>query len=74
MKENVGGWDRVGRAMLGPALIGAGYGFLGGRRGSLAGLAAMIGGALVTETAVTRVCPLNEALGVDTARRIELAE
>jgi 6-phosphogluconate dehydrogenase len=74
MKENVGGWDRVGRAMVGPALLGLGYGVLGGRRGALGGIAAMIGGALVTETALTRVCPVNEWLGVDTARRIELAE
>jgi hypothetical protein len=74
MKENVGGWDRVGRAIIGPALLGAGYGLLDGRRGRLAGLAAMIGGALVTETAVTRVCPVNEVIGVDTARRIERVE
>lgn len=71
MRENVGGWDRLGRAIIGPALVGAGYGFLGGRNGRLGGLAAMIAGALVTETAITRVCPLNEVVGVDTARRIE---
>lgn len=71
MRENVGGWDRVGRAIIGPALVGAGYGYFGGRHGRLGGLAAMIAGALVTETAITRVCPLNEAVRVDTARRIE---
>lgn len=73
MKENVGGADRVMRAVAGPALLALGYARWGGSTGSLPGLLAMLGGALVTETAVTRVCPLNEALGVDTARRVPLA-
>lgn len=72
MRENVGGADRAARAVVGPALLALGYLAWGGRRGALPGLLAMLGGALITETAVTRVCPLNEALGVDTARRVPL--
>jgi Protein of unknown function (DUF2892) len=70
MRENVGGWDRGARAVAGPALLALGYTRLGGGRGAAAGLLAMLAGALITETAITRVCPLNEALNVDTARRL----
>lgn len=72
MKENVGGADRVMRVVAGPALLALGYAWWGGREGEIPGLLAMLGGALITETAVTRVCPLNEVLDVDTARRISL--
>lgn len=72
MRENVGGADRAVRAVAGPALMALGYARWGGEQGRLPGLLAMLGGALVTETAITRVCPLNEALGVDTARRVRL--
>ena len=68
MKENVGGTDRALRSIAGPALLSLGLTRLGARSGRLAGLLAIVGGALITETAITRVCPLNEALGVDTAR------
>jgi uncharacterized membrane protein len=68
MKENVGTTDRVVRSVLGPALLVLGYRRLGARRGRLAGLATMIAGTLVIESAVTRVCPLNAALGIDTRR------
>ena len=68
VKENVGRADQAVRSILGPALIALGATRWGGRRGRVAGLAAMIAGALVTETAVTRTCPLNALLGVDTAR------
>ncbi len=67
MKENVGHTDRALRSVAGPALLALGLTSLGARRGRLAGLLALIGGALITETAITRVCPLNEALGIDTA-------
>ena len=72
MKENVGGADRVTRAIAGPVLLAAGYTRLGGSRGALPGLLAMIMGALLVETAITRVCPMNELLGIDTARRISI--
>lgn len=70
MRENVGGWDRAARGVAGPALLALGYTRWGGSRGELGGLAAMLAGALVAETAITRVCPLNELLGVDTAPAI----
>lgn len=73
MRENVGGMDRAWRAVAGPALLALGYGKWGGRAGALPGLLAMLSGLLITETAITRVCPLNEALTVDTARRVRLS-
>jgi len=68
VKENVGRVDQAVRSILGPALLALGATHWGGRRGRVTGLAAMIAGALVTETAVTRTCPLNALLGVDTGR------
>jgi hypothetical protein len=66
MKENVGRTDQALRAVAGPALMGLGYVQLGGRNGSLAGLSTMLGGALLAESAVTRVCPISRAFGLDT--------
>lgn len=66
MKENVGPMDRLLRAVVGPGLVALGYATLGGNRGKLGGLAAMLGGALIVESAITRVCPLNHLLGIDT--------
>lgn len=73
MKENVGGADRALRSVAGPALILLGFTRWGGREGRPGGLLAMLAGVVVTETAITRVCPLNELAGVDTARRIRLS-
>ncbi len=66
MKENVGGWDQVMRFVAGPGLMALGYFGLRGREGRLPGLLAMVGGALMAESAVTRVCPVNRMLGLDT--------
>jgi hypothetical protein len=66
MKENVGRNDQTMRALVGPLLLTAGYAFLGGKRGKGKGLMAMVAGAMLTETAITRTCPLNKALGIDT--------
>ncbi len=66
MKENVGNTDQTMRAVAGPLLLTAGYAFLGGKKGKLGGLMAMMAGALITETAITRTCPLNELVGIDT--------
>jgi len=66
MKENVGSADRMVRSLVGPGLMALGYSRLGGRQGRMAGIAAMVAGALVVESAITRVCPLNAALGIDT--------
>lgn len=66
MTPNVGGIDRIGRAVLGPALMLIGIGPAGARRGRWVGLAALVAGALMTETVITQVCPVNKALGIDT--------
>jgi hypothetical protein len=66
MKENVGRTDQLLRAAAGPALMLLGYTRLEGRRGRALGLAALVGGALVVESAITRTCPLNALLGLDT--------
>lgn len=68
MKENVGGVELGVRAVAGPALLLAGLTVLGARHGRPAGLAALIWGALVTETAMTRTCSVNGLLGRDSSR------
>lgn len=72
MKENVGGADRMLRAVAGPLLMAVGYARWGGDEGELPGLLAILSGAYLVETAVTRVCPVNEIAGVDTARRVKV--
>lgn len=64
MRENVGHTDRLVRSILGPVLIVRGLGqlLMGKRRGVFG----IIAGTLVVESAVTRVCPLSAALGIDT--------
>ena len=65
MQENIGRIDRVVRSFVGPALTGLGYMQL--RRGNLVlGAAGVALGAVIIETAVTRVCPFNAILGLDT--------
>jgi hypothetical protein len=66
MKENVGGADQLLRTLVGPALIAAGLTRLGATGGRTLGLAALVGGALILESAITRTCPLNALLGLDT--------
>jgi hypothetical protein len=73
MRENVGRVDQVARWIAGPALMSLGYRRLGGRRGRKAGLAAMVGGALLVESATTRVCPLNALMGIDSRSEVERA-
>lgn len=69
MKENVGKKDQMLRSVAGPALMVAGYQLLGGNKGRLPGLLAIVAGSLIVESAITRVCPLNEALGMDTRKK-----
>lgn len=74
MQENVGNLERSVRAVAGPMLVRWGYRRLKKPRRRLLGVAAIIGGAMVAETAVTRVCPVNAALGIDrSGRRSDLA-
>ena len=80
MKENVGGWDRRIRSVAGPILLGVGARLLARRRDPLTrmlarrstpigGIAAVLAGALLSQTALTRVCPMSSALGINTAAR-----
>lgn len=69
MKENVGSRDRKLRSIAAPALIGLGYALLGGNKGRLGGLAVIVMGSLIAESAVTKVCPLNALLGIDTREK-----
>jgi len=69
MRENVGRNDQIVRSIVGPALLLVGYNVLGGKEGRAAGLAAMLAGGMITETAMTRTCPVNEWLGINTAER-----
>ncbi len=69
MKENVGTIDRIARSIIGPTLMVVGYKRLGGDRGELAGLATIVAGAALVESAITRVCPLNALFGIDTRRK-----
>ena len=69
MKENVGKKDQLIRSIAGPALVGLGYFALGGNKGKLAGLAAIVTGTLIAESSITRVCPVNEFFGVDTREK-----
>lgn len=68
MKENVGGAELVVRSIAGPALLAAGLTVLGARQGKPAGLGALIWGAMVTETAMTKTCSVNGLLSRNTAR------
>jgi hypothetical protein len=80
MRENVGGWDRRIRSVAGPILLGVGARLLARRRNPVArlmarraspigGVAAVLAGALLSQTALTRVCPMSSALGINTAAR-----
>lgn len=66
VRENVGSADRLMRSILGPTLLAVGYTALDGRRGLPLGVTAMAAGAIITGTAITRYCPINAALGIDT--------
>lgn len=69
MKENVGKKDQLVRSLLGPALLVGGYFLLKGKKGNLGGLGSMIAGTLIAESAITRVCPVNEFFGIDTREK-----
>lgn len=68
MQENVAGAELVVRSLAGPALLLAALTVLGARQGRPAGLGALVWGAMVTETALTRTCSVNGLIGRTTAR------
>lgn len=63
MQCNVGGADRAARLVIGAGLLGGGLLVTDDARWRAAMLA---GSAIALGTAVTRYCPANALLGVDT--------
>jgi hypothetical protein len=68
MRENVGGAERALRATIGPALVAWGWLVLAPARHKSGPVVLMLTGALVTETAVTKVCPVSAVFGIDTTQ------
>lgn len=73
MRENVGRKDRVIRSVLGPGMVAVGYSRLGGKEGRPLGLLMMMAGVSVSESAITRVCPLSALFGIDSRSPAEVA-
>jgi hypothetical protein len=71
MRQNVGGWDRNTRWILGASAILAAL-MTPMARGWRLGLLAF--GAAQLITAASSYCPLNEALGIDTQSPLEKVE
>lgn len=74
MKENVGKTDQVMRSVLGPMLIAAGYSRLARGGSTFLGSLGIMAGTALLESAITRVCPLNELMGVDTRDPLSAAQ
>lgn len=72
MQENVGNADRLWRIGIGASL--ATVGLLRLRSGRLGPALLFASGALLLESAITRVCPINSLLGIDTRRFRALGE
>lgn len=73
MTENVGGYDRIGRFIVGPALIIVAVAAFAGvgpiAEGSIvAPIVALLIGGVITYTAVVRYCRFNGFLGIDTVK------
>ncbi|RDV12972.1 DUF2892 domain-containing protein [Pontibacter diazotrophicus] len=69
MKKNIGTEERIFRSLVGSALIVIGFTWLRRRKGRTAGLDPAVLGAILTGTAITKFCPLNALLGIDTRRK-----
>ncbi|WP_276301117.1 YgaP-like transmembrane domain [Halorussus lipolyticus] len=68
LERNVGGLDRIARAVVGVALVAVAVGaFLTARRG--VATAAALAGAGLLFNAATQFCGLNALLGIDTCSR-----
>jgi len=76
MNKNVGGYDRLGRFVLGAVLVVAGIaGYAGIVRvavgplpQALAALLLVLIGAILLVTGYTRKCPINSVIGMNTFR------
>lgn len=77
MERNVGGYDRIGRYVVGAILvIAAVAGYAGMLRlavgpvpQTLAAVILLVVGAILLVTGYTQKCPINRALGISTLRR-----
>ncbi|WP_029033671.1 YgaP family membrane protein [Salinimicrobium terrae] len=69
MKENVGKEDQLIRSIVGPGLMVLGYFFLRKYKSRLGGITSIVTGTLLTESAITRVCPVNHFFGIDTRKK-----
>jgi hypothetical protein len=75
MQKNVGGYDRIARLILGPALIVVVAAVFGGYLTLASGLlgaailwAGLVVGAVFVVTGATQKCPINSLLGFNTVR------
>lgn len=73
MEQNVGGYDRTARLVLGPVLAIVGtaalFGFVtvaAGTLGVALAAVALLVGLVFVVTGLTQKCPLNSVLGLDT--------
>ncbi|WP_135302149.1 YgaP family membrane protein [Haloarcula amylovorans] len=73
MYRNVGGYDRIGRAVFGPLLLVVGASILlevvsldSGPPGTAVGVLALAVGVVFLLTAATQWCPLNALTDIDT--------
>jgi hypothetical protein len=70
MNANVGGADRIARFIIGPAAIAAGL-YIKDKRWKTAAIAFGVAELL---TATMRYCPVNAALGINTAKQDAIDE
>lgn len=68
MQENIGRVDQVARGLIGATFITLGYMVFGAQRGKWGGLLSVIAGALVAESALTRVSLVNRLFGIDSRK------
>lgn len=76
MEKNVGGYDRIGRFVIGTVLVLAGIASYAGMLRVVVGpvpkalvaLVLLLIGAILLLTGYTRKCPINRTLGINTYR------
>jgi hypothetical protein len=71
MEQNVGGYDRIVRLVVGPLLLLVGLGILAEMLplSFPLGILALLVGVVFIVTGMTKMCVLNSLLGVDTSER-----
>lgn len=71
MNTNVGGYDRIGRIVVGLLIGLAGVAALTGFWDVTlwVGIVALVIAAILLVTGTTQQCPINEAAGIDTTKK-----